>query len=538
MRNNTPVSQREFPFPKGQSLVSTTDLKGRILHCNAAFIAVSGFDREELLGQPHNLIRHPDMPEEAFRDMWATIAAGQPWSGLVKNRRKDGDHYWVQANVTPLTEDGRPVAYMSVRSEPARRDVEAAEQLYALMRSEAATGQLRHRLQQGQVLRRGLAGRLSALRLGPLLAWSAGYALPLLFGLAYGLHGPRPGSAWFWPGLLGMLALCLLPGQRARSAMHRALAPLLGHANRLAAGDLSQTLKPSGRHDSQALETALNQLCVNLRAIVSDTRMELAAMTAITREIAQGNQDLSQRTGEQAASLEQTAAAMEQITGTVRSSTDTAHKAAGVAGELSVVSRRSAEVVQHVTSTMGDIAASSNRIGEIIQVIDSIAFQTNILALNAAVESARAGEHGRGFAVVASEVRALAQRSSTAAREIKQLIDDSGQKVSAGERQTESARRSIDETLQSVRGFTDLIGSIEHSADEQLSGISQVNLAIGQMDGITQQNSALVEQLARAAAQLLAQVGEVNAAVQVFRVDRRPLAQADAVALRKAVRTG
>ncbi|MFY9511037.1 MAG: PAS domain-containing protein, partial [Rubrivivax sp.] len=167
MRLNHPVVDREFPFPPGETLVSTTDLKGRILYCNPAFIAVSGYTKEELLGQPHNLIRHPDMPEEAFRDMWQTIAGGRPWSAAVKNRRKDGSHYWVMANVTPLMEGDVPVGYMSVRTEPAREDIQAAEALYTTMRAEKAAGHSIHRLQSGALrLHTPLARTLRALKPG------------------------------------------------------------------------------------------------------------------------------------------------------------------------------------------------------------------------------------------------------------------------------------------------------------------------------------------------------------------------------------
>ncbi|MFY8118400.1 MAG: methyl-accepting chemotaxis protein, partial [Roseateles sp.] len=491
MRDNQPVTQREYPFPPGQSLVSTTDLKGRILHCNAAFIEVSGYAREELLGQPHNLIRHPDMPEEAFRDLWDTVAAGNPWSGVVKNRRKDGDHYWVVANVTPLLDAGRPVAYMSVRSEPTRAQIQAAEALYASMRDEARSGRMLHRLQEGQVLRGDWIGSVqrqlqAALRqadswLGLLVMGLVGWgvaalswhwALPLLVGLAW------IGGAW----------------QRARR--RAALSPLLRFANQLAAGDLSGSLPASANELSRGLEMALSQLCVNLRALVSDSQRELSHMLVASSEVAKGSSDLAARTESQAASLEETAASMEEITATVRNSADATRRAHDVAEELNAVSRRSGDVVHSVTDTMAAIAASSHRIGEIIRLIEGIAFQTNILALNAAVEAARAGEHGRGFAVVAGEVRALAGRSSTAAKEIKQLISDSAQKVEAGETQTRNARQSIDETLQSVRQFSGIIDGIDTGAREQLQGIAQIHEAIQQLDGITQNNATLVEQLA------------------------------------------
>ncbi|MBN8488953.1 MAG: PAS domain-containing protein, partial [Burkholderiales bacterium] len=167
MRLNAPVIPEEVLLPPGSTLVSTTDLKGRITYCNAAFIEVSGYTREELMGQPHNLIRHPDMPAEGFRDLWSTIEAGRPWTGVVKNRRKDGRHYWVQANVTPIVEDGRPVGYLSVRGVPTREQVAACEALYATMRAEAEQGRLLHVLKAGRVLRMDLRGRAAeALRLG------------------------------------------------------------------------------------------------------------------------------------------------------------------------------------------------------------------------------------------------------------------------------------------------------------------------------------------------------------------------------------
>jgi aerotaxis receptor len=515
MRSNLPVTQHEFPFPRGQNLVSTTDLKGRILHCNAAFVAVSGYQRAELLGQPHNLIRHPDMPEEAFRDMWATIAAGRPWSGLVKNRRKNGDFYWVRANVTPLLEGDRPVAYLSVRSEASREQIAAAETLYATMRTEQQAGALLHVLSGGQVLRNDLAGRLRRLtRAAPVLRWAAGYALIGGLGLALGRWSPGPLIEWPVLGL-GAIAAAWLACTRSRAVLRHATR----YANRLAAGDLSQTLEPGNHAQAAGLEAALRQLAVNMRALVSDTRRELEQMCTVSTEIAMGNRDLAQRTESQAASLEQTAASMEEITATVRQSSDSAHQASGVAQQLSRVSQHSAGVVHSVTDTMGAISSSSRRIGEIIQVIDSIAFQTNILALNAAVESARAGEHGRGFAVVASEVRALAQRSSTAAREIKQLIDDSSTKVEAGERQTREARQSIDETQASVEHFASLIDGIDNGAREQLTGIAQIHQAVQHLDNITQQNAGLVEQLSSASAQMQEKAGEVAAALQVFRLE-------------------
>jgi aerotaxis receptor len=532
MRANLPVTAQEFPFPSGETLVSTTDLKGRILYCNPAFIAVSGYAKEELLGQPHNLIRHPDMPEEAFRDMWDTIAAGQPWSAPVKNRRKDGRFYWVMANVTPLMQGDRPIGYMSVRTEPARDAVEAAEALYTTMRAEQDAGRVVHRLAAGQVMRHTTAARLARwLRPAPSLQ------IGLLSGATAGAAAAIGGAPWFVP----VLAAAATTAITALAVTRLALAPLrrvLDFANRMAAGDLTQRLADGGGVDGQ-LAKALNQLNVNLRSIVRDARHEVEHMRDATGEIASGNQDLSSRTEAQASSLEQTASSMEQITGTVRQSAESATQAAQLAGEASSVTERGSRAVLEVNETMHAISESSRRIGEIIGVIEGIAFQTNILALNAAVEAARAGEQGRGFAVVAGEVRALAQRSSTAAKEIKQLIVDSIEKVEAGNQLTDSARATMENALATVRHVCTVVAAISQGAKEQLDGISQVNSAVAQIDSITQQNAALVEQIAAAAAQLQVKAVTVRESVAVFHLDARDAADAgDAVALRRAARSG
>jgi aerotaxis receptor len=231
---------------------------------------------------------------------------------------------------------------------------------------------------------------------------------------------------------------------------------------------------------------------------------------------------------------------MEQITSTVRNSSAAAQQAAQLAGEARVVTQRGSEAINQVTRTMHTISDSSRRIGEIIGTIDGIAFQTNILALNAAVEAARAGEQGRGFAVVAAEVRSLAQRTTGAAREIKQLIQDSAEKVEAGNRLTEEAQKTMDGALATVERVSHVIEEISTGASEQLSGISQINEAVSQMDGITQQNAALVEQIAASAVQLQGQAVAVSEAVQVFRLDRGAAgsgAGPDAVQLRQQQRS-
>jgi aerotaxis receptor len=536
MRVNLPVVDREFPFPEGQTLVSVTDLKGRIVHCNSAFIHVSGFAREELLGQPHNLIRHPDMPAEAFRDMWETIAAGRPWSGAVKNRRKDGSYYWVKANVTPILEGDVPGGYMSVRTPLDHETARQAEALYAVMRRESESGTLRHRLSAGQLLVPGLAGRLKRWArpgLGSQLAAVAAVLAASAF--AAGLWAGRALNE----GTVIALAAGLVAAAagvatwRLRALAMSPVARVTQFCNHMAGGQLGERLGDSGGLPVE-LAVALNQLSVNLVSVVGDARTETEKMRASTMEIAIGNQDLSARTEAQAASLEETAASMEEITGTVRQSADAARQAATLAEDASQVTRGSSRAVETVVDSMQQIDRSAHRIGEIIEVIDSIAFQTNILSLNAAVEAARAGAHGSGFAVVAAEVRALARRTAGAAKEVRELIDESGRTVEAGMRHADVARTTIDSALQTVLEVSGLIQQISHSAQEQLTGISQVNEAVGQLDAITQSNASLVQQVAASAMSLQAQAETVAAAVRVFTLNGAPsAAMADAVALRR-----
>jgi len=519
MRVNLPVTQQEFAFPKGETLVSTTDLKGRILYCNPMFIAVSGYAREELLGQPHNLIRHPDMPEEAFRDMWDTVAQGQPWSAAVKNRRKDGSFYWVMANVTPLMDRDRPVAYMSVRTEATRAQIQASEALYATMRDEKEKGLFVHTLHRGRVVKRTLLGRLTevaTLRLSGHINVTLGSTAVLLLA-AGGLFST---ADVVWELLGAGLAAITLAG--ASFYLHQSiLSPLrdLGNfANRMAAGDLTQHKDLTRNDEMGQLATALYQLTVNLQAVVHDARTQSIQMTDATGEIAAGNVDLSQRTESQASSLEQTAASIEEITGSVRHSADSAESASKLADGAAQVTQRGSDAVNLVVQTMQEVRDSSHRISDITGVIEGIAFQTNILALNAAVEAARAGDHGRGFAVVASEVRTLSQRTSAAAREIKQLINDAAAKIETGYLQTDSASKTMDESLLVVRQVNQLISEVSLSAKEQLLAISQVNTAVTQMESITQQNAALVEQIAAAASSVQDQAQVMTSTVQVFRL--------------------
>jgi len=737
MRVNMPVTHVERHFPEGEFIVSTTDTKGRITYINKTFLDISGFSEAELLGAPHNLVRHPDMPPAAFKDLWDTLGAGKPWTGMVKNRCKNGDYYWVVANATPLLEDGRVTGYMSVRTRPSRAQVEAAENLYRALR-EGKAGNVTVRegavVSTSQFARIGRAVAESTFktRLAALVGFMGGVPLATsLLGLS-GLAATAVAGATLAVGGLAALAiqrglakpLCkavedmrqiaqgnmnittivgtnnevgevlsalkslhirvgfdlaetrrladeslrvkialdnvnanvmmadterrIIYMNKAVGGMFRTaeadirtqlpqfdagrlmgasidvfhknpahqvnlLASLTGtykstikiggrtmtvianpvvneRGERLgsvvewadrtaevaveeevaalveaaAAGDFGRRLELMGKEgffrqlseginklvetsergmndvarvlgalsngdlgqrmegDYQGLfgelKGSANSTGERLKEIVGQIREATDAINTAAREIAAGNTDLSSRTESQASSLEETASSMDQLTSTVRANAENAQQANQLARGASEVASKGGVVVGEVVHTMKAIAESSKKIADIIGVIDGIAFQTNILALNAAVEAARAGEQGRGFAVVAGEVRNLAQRSAAAAKEIKGLISDSADKVGNGYKLVEQAGQTMAEVVQSVKRVTDIMGEITAASTEQSQGIEQVNAAVAQMDEMTQQNAALVEEAAAAAESLQDQADGLAQAVAQFRV--------------------
>ena len=514
MRDNQPITQHEYDFPADATLMSTTDTQSRITYANDAFVSVSGYSPEEITGQPHNLVRHPDMPAEAFADMWATLKGGEPWTALVKNRRKNGDHYWVRANATPVMRDGRAVGYMSVRTKPGRDEVAAAESLYARFRAGKARGLKFHK---------GLVARTGA------LAWrSLGQTLPVRWRLRLAGLAALPAIV-ACARLQGLTGLGLLEfGASAGACLAAAvwwlqaqiatpLEQMRDQALRVACGDSTAALHMDRVDEIGMTMRTIGQLGLMFRWIIDDVSGQVNVAKTATAEIAQGTNDLSGRTEQAAASVEETAASMEQMTATVRNNAETARQAEQLSGTASAAATLGGHAVSDVVATMNGITHSSKKIADIIGVIDGIAFQTNILALNAAVEAARAGEQGRGFAVVASEVRSLAHRSADAAKEIKTLITDSVERVESGCRQVDAAGKTMEDIVAQVNRVSSMISEINTATNEQTSGIAQVAQAISHIDQVTQQNAALVEQSSAASESLSQQMGRLSEAVGVFR---------------------
>jgi len=318
---------------------------------------------------------------------------------------------------------------------------------------------------------------------------------------------------------LAAFGLAMVIGFLIARSITRPLRGAVSVASAVAKGDLTQRIEVKSTDETGQLLQALKDMNDSLAGIVAEVRSNTDSITTASQQIAQGNADLSQRTEEQASSLEETASSMEELTSTVKQNAENAKQANQLATNASDIAVKGGQVVGDVVHTMASISDSSKKIVDIISVIEGIAFQTNILALNAAVEAARAGEQGRGFAVVAGEVRNLAQRSAAAAKEIKTLIDDSVGKVEIGARQVDQAGATMNEIVQAVKRVTDIMSEIAAASNEQSAGIEQVNQAIIQMDEVTQQNAALVEEAAAAAEAMQEQAGVLMEAVSIFKLE-------------------
>lgn len=734
MKINTPVTDKERSMKEGTILVSKTDLKGKITYCNRDFIEVSGFSHGELIGKNHNLVRHPDMPPEAFANLWDTVQAGEPWSGIVKNRCKNGDFYWVHANVSPITEGGRVVEYMSVRTKPTRQQIEEAETLYSKINAGSATlkpsaiaalksrlrninttvwiisalvvcslvqggaalalsqgmsnsivygllgttvvamlgfggltisrilnplkqasnklnlmsdgryfdwvnvdrgddfGTLLSSIKKTQVrlgfdvmdareqaevatrlktaldqvstsvmmigsdsnviymnsaaktmfaaaendLRKEMSGFNASQMLGESISMfsqhqplridtleglsSAAKSTIVVGGRTFNLtanpvndeQGYRIGTVIEWDDRttqvsieqdIEQLVSAARSGDLKRRAkvegldgfylsvgegMNSVLDTISGvfdelseSMSALASGNLTRVIESDYEGTFGDVKENVNNTISNLEKIVSDIRNATDVIGTASAEIVAGNNNLSQRTEQQAGNLQQTASSMEQITGTVHHNASNAEVANQLAGSAREYAESGGEVVNRAIKAMEEINQSSGRIAEIIGVIDEIAFQTNLLALNASVEAARAGEQGRGFAVVATEVRNLAQRSATAAKEIKDLIQDSVNKVQNGAELVNESGKTLDEIVIGVKKVGDIINEIAAAGKEQSAGIELVNNAVTNMDEVTQQNAALAEETSAASVSMSDKANDVMRLMSFFSTSGR-----------------
>ncbi len=499
------VTQNEYPLDDDTTLMSTTDLHSYMTHTNDTFVQVSGFTLQELLGQPHNIVRHPDMPKAAFADMWYTLQKGEPWSGIVKNRRKNGDHYWVRANAVPMVRNGQMTGYMSIRTRATEDEVAAVEPLYKALNERRC----KKRIHKGLVVRKGWLGKLPAMP----LRWRVRSVMAVLFAV---MAATLVASAAGWASLVAAAVVMLLGTLVFEQQIVRPVENVARQALRVATGERN-SVQHLNRSDELGLTLrAVGQLGLMCRWLINDVSSQVVSVRDGSDRLAQGNEDLNDRTRQTVANVQQTVATMNQMAASVQSNSETAAEVDKLSMAASSAATQGGTVMQTVVKTMDDIADSTQRIGSITSLINDIAFQTNILALNAAVEAARAGEQGKGFAVVAGEVRHLASRSANAANDIRKLIDASASKVQSGADQVHAAGRTMDDIVEQVKNVTQLIAQISHATSEQATGLTELTRAVAELDSITQKNADLVEESAQISAMVKHRAGRLEDAVTVL----------------------
>jgi aerotaxis receptor len=511
LRADTLRVSREYQIHGSEFLVLLSDKASHFAYANPAYLRASGYAWEELRGTVTARMLHKDVPLQVQHDMRRTLRAREPWTGVIKNRCKNGDYYWLRLNMSPLFSNGMFAGTLLVHSKASHEEIEHYDALYALLRAHPTLA-----LSHGRAVRANVVSRfLDRIR-------NRGLAARIWISLAIlntaAAVGMFASGALMWTGRGAFLAASAVLGVHLIRTIVLPLNDAVRLANRIAAGDLGANTQSSRSDQIGALTRALMQMSMNIRATVLDIREGVQTMQLATGKIGVGTQDLSARTEEQASHLTQTAAAIEHISSTVKSTANATHQASEFAKIASAAAESGGQVVARVIDTMNGITQSSRKIAEIIGVIDSIAFQTNILALNAAVEAARAGEHGRGFAVVAAEVRSLAQRSAKSAREIKALISASVEQIDQGSALVNSTGGSIDNVVAQVRRVTELVGSVADATVRQAQGVDEIMKGVASLDAMTQDNAFLVEDNTSLATSLSAQTERLAQAVAVFKL--------------------
>ena len=704
----------EYVLSPSVVILSTADLRGNVTSFNQTFLDASGYTEAELMGKPHSILRHSDMPKEAFKDFWDTIQDGRPWFGLVKNKRKNGDFYWVAANASPIFSNGQITGYVSVRYAATNEQKALGERLYAQIRSNqakmpwtpkprldttliisgllgvVAAGMVMFFDNIGQTLGAvlGLSAFGIALWRGHRLSQPSDVHMAAIHGLANGDYRLPIAGHDAWANALNLLRT--RAGQNASNALDAArdsamlttamnaastnlmvadadfniisintslasmfarnesaiksslpqfnaativgsnmdifhkdpshqramvarltqpwtgelkiaglvlkmtVVPVVNNelkvgyvvewldrteealivadiesvAQNMRMGVFNKRVEANATGALKAIKDNINSATSSIESIIhsivdvvsaqaqgdltkelpsgvyhgefhdlknamsySMQRMRDSVIVAIeaskivnqaSSQVLQGSSDLSARVQEQAAALEQTSATMTEMTSAVQANTANARKVSDLAQQVQVNSVQGVSVMQQTITAMRGISDSSHKMSEIVSLIDTIAFQTNLLALNAAVEAARAGEHGRGFAVVASEVRALAQKSAAAAKDIKTLIDESVNRVNSGTQLAEKSGDMLGGITEAVKQVAAMIGEIADASAEQSQGIGQVHQAIAQIDSVTQQNAALVEETTAAAESLSSEAQGLSQNMSFFKVGQTP----------------
>lgn len=514
MRTNLPVTALEYQLQEGDTLLSATDLKGKIIYANDAFLHACGYSFEELQAQPHNIIRHPDTPAVLFEDMWNTLQHGASWTAVVKNRCKNGDFYWVRANASPIQSGGETIGYLSVRTKPSAAETQAQQALYDVLNGGAQHLQVR----RGYVFPKGWRAWWSRLHFVSVTTkLYTGAGAMLLWALALGLSAAWGGDRHI---LLGM-ALCWVVSALAGLVwMGRQLVwPLhavLRQARQVASGESAQSLFLERRDEMGSLMRSVEQAGLNMRSLVSDIEGKAEQVSACAGTLQSGNVQLAQRTQQASCDLEQAAQALTELSQTISGTQGLAESAMLQAREGVQGVTQGQSCVDQLVRAMEGIDASSKKVADIVGMIDGIAFQTNLLALNAAVEAARAGEHGKGFAVVAAEVRQLSQQSAQAARDIKNLIQGSRLQVEQGHAAAQTARITMHSVVDGIDGLAQSMGRILEQTHVQAAGSTQISDAVAHLRDLSEQNRGMAEESAQLSDVLALQAQRLHGAAAVF----------------------
>lgn len=517
MRKNLPVTTIEKKFPPSQKLISSTDLRGKILHCNDAFVEVSGFEREELIGQPHNIVRHPDMPSEAYENLWSQLKSGTPWMGLIKNRCKNGDFYWVSAYVTPITESGNVVGYESVRSCPDTKDVARAEKTYRRILARRTSTPWWNRIAAS-----------TAFLLGVLLATTT------LFMLGQNTAS----AATLAIGVVAYIAwLHITKLQMVQSITH-----LMGQAfmDDLAARTYTDDHLQLGRVKVgiRAQQAHLDAVLTRIEDAAGSVRLEAMQGLEITYESQEILRRQQAETEQVAAAVHEMSQSINDVSSNVQQTAESAEGARDLSKRGTTVVAETRESIQNLKTTVhdisesvGELASESSKIAGAAKIIEDIAEQTNLLALNAAIEAARAGEHGRGFAVVADEVRNLARRTQDSTREIHNIIDTltarSSASVGIAEKGNKAANEGLGRMLEAEETLTQITGSVGTIAEmaiqmaaaveEQVQVSDQINQQVEQISVIASENLEKGEQSASSVEKTEKIAGELHELVVRFK---------------------